>query len=358
MRLLDRYILKNVLSWTAQALMVLLFIFVFVSLIREFRTLLVDSNAGVWLLLKFFLTAIPLSLGVALPLSFLVGNLVTFGQLSTSSEITSMRMAGLSLKRIAFPTLIVGVLVSVFCIFVNSNWVPAAKRYKDQLLYDAIKTKPEKLLDGQLNETDLYFNVARADGNILHNINWTQYHPENKEFTRRQAARGELRFNDETQQIAMDLYQVYTEQERQGRVVERGWAEFVGPLHLRNPKSTGDIRRGKLSNQQIASLLKEGFFQGDDRIKYQDEIDMRNAISWASLALVFLGVPLSLTSARRGNSKGFILSIVIGLLYFILIEVVKSLGVDTGYFRSFCFWVPNLFCVTFGYHLLNKKEAL
>lgn len=358
MRLIDRYILKNVLAWTFQALTALLFIFVFVRLSREFRTLLVESDVGFLLLFKFFLTAIPISLEVALPISFLLGVLITFGQLSSSSEITSIRMAGASIRRMALPIFITGFCLSILCLFINSSWIPAAKKYKNHLLYEALKTRPEALIKGGIKDKNIHFTASKVEGSTIYNINWTSLDPKSGEIQRRQAAKGEFVFLNETQDMQLNLSQVYSETEKNGKVIDRSWAEEVGPLNIIDSKKKKKLKRGELSNHEISQILSTNTLTADQQTVYSDEVDERNSISWACLALIFLGLPLSITSARNSSSTGFIISILIGLVYFVLLEVVKSLSIEVGLLRSSLFWIPNILALIIGGYMLRQKETL
>src|ERR1700744_6271852 len=99
MRLLSRVIFREIL--TASLLGVVLFTFViFLLRSKPLFEFLVRNSATPQTIGYLFLLVLPQALPYTLPLSVLVGSLLTLSRMSADGEITAMRAAGVSGRRV------------------------------------------------------------------------------------------------------------------------------------------------------------------------------------------------------------------------------------------------------------------
>jgi LPS export ABC transporter permease LptF/LPS export ABC transporter permease LptG len=106
MRLLDRYIAREVASHSLLGLAVFTFVFFVPQLVR-LMDLIVRHSSGSGTVALLFLCALPPVLGFTLPMSMLVGVLIGLGRLSADSEIVALHASGISMRRLLLP---IGVL--------------------------------------------------------------------------------------------------------------------------------------------------------------------------------------------------------------------------------------------------------
>ncbi|MEM9281969.1 MAG: LptF/LptG family permease, partial [Verrucomicrobiota bacterium] len=102
MKIIDRYIGKQVLGATLFAVAVLSIVLVLGNIFQELLDQLVqrpDLDAGY--VLRFVMNVLPFSLIFTIPWGFLTAVLLVFGRLSADNELISLRMAGLSATRIS-----------------------------------------------------------------------------------------------------------------------------------------------------------------------------------------------------------------------------------------------------------------
>jgi lipopolysaccharide export system permease protein len=85
---------------------------------------------------------------------------------------------------------------------------------------------------------------------------------------------------------------------------------------------------------------------------YEGEIHRRFASSFACLAFAFIGIPLGIKARRKDTSSGLILSLLIGVAYFIcgLIGGKSHTGV------LLAAWAPNVVSVLLGLVLLRRAR--
>src|SRR5438034_6446327 len=111
-RILDRYIFKEILFPFLIALVALTFV-AFLAFSREIGWLLeliVRQSATTSEIWALSVAILPNVLTFTIPMAVLVGILTGFGRMSSDSEAIAFRAAGVSMKRLLFPVMIVGVM--------------------------------------------------------------------------------------------------------------------------------------------------------------------------------------------------------------------------------------------------------
>src|SRR5450432_1219206 len=102
MRLLDRYIGREVASHAALGLAVFTFVFFVPQLVRLME-LVVRHSGSFGAVMLLFLCTLPPVLIFTIPMAVLVGVLIGLGRLSSDSEIVALHASGVSLRRLLFP---------------------------------------------------------------------------------------------------------------------------------------------------------------------------------------------------------------------------------------------------------------
>jgi len=126
--LLDKFVLSQVFG--ATLVCIILFMIVWIAPETLFRIIkkILEGDITVLMGIKKLLLEIPKVLAKALPVGILLGSIFTFDKLSKNSELSILRGIGLSFNRIMLPVILFGVLLSVFCFFVNDKLVPIASK--------------------------------------------------------------------------------------------------------------------------------------------------------------------------------------------------------------------------------------
>jgi lipopolysaccharide export system permease protein len=139
-----RKIYALVLKTYMGPLLVTFFISLFI-LLMQFMWVYIDDLVGKgleWYIIGQLLfwasfTFVPL----ALPLAILLSSLMTFGNLGEHYELVAMKSAGISLRSIMKPLIILSVFISVFAFYFSNNVLPVANLKFKSLLYDIRKKK-------------------------------------------------------------------------------------------------------------------------------------------------------------------------------------------------------------------------
>ncbi len=128
MKLLDRYIFRTVATATLVALLALLLLEFFLSLLAELEDVGIGDYDFV-AALRYLLLVQPQRLYELFPMALLVGGLLGMGALAGGSELIVMRAAGLSLARLTRSVLQAGLLLSLAVLLMGEFAAPPLEQF-------------------------------------------------------------------------------------------------------------------------------------------------------------------------------------------------------------------------------------
>jgi lipopolysaccharide export LptBFGC system permease protein LptF len=133
MRLLDRYVLRELLIWLGLILvfgLICIIAFDLFTSLNRFQ----ENHLQFGDVFDLYLARIPSLLVFILPVVLLISLLITVTSHARHNELTAMRAAGISLWRICAPHFIVGILLSIAVFAMNELWVPDTNAKVDEIM--------------------------------------------------------------------------------------------------------------------------------------------------------------------------------------------------------------------------------
>jgi lipopolysaccharide export LptBFGC system permease protein LptF len=167
-RLLDRYIGRQLFVTSLFAIVVLSAVLVLGNVFKQLLEQVVNKNAPPALIFSFIQYVIPFSLTFTLPWGFLTAVLLVFGRLSADNELTAMRTSGISIPRISLPVGLFAVLFTAICLWINLDVAPAAQKSMKDAITNIATSNPLSLFGSdrvisELPDNKIY--VERVDPN-------------------------------------------------------------------------------------------------------------------------------------------------------------------------------------------------
>src|SRR5260370_5113721 len=102
MRILDRYVVRQVFSHALLGLVVLTFVFCVPKLVLRME-MIVRHRGDSWSDALLFVSIFPSVLSFSVPMAVLVGVLIGLGRMSADSELIALNALGIRLRRILVP---------------------------------------------------------------------------------------------------------------------------------------------------------------------------------------------------------------------------------------------------------------
>lgn len=172
MRILNRYIAKNILIGILLVMAVLLSLFTFFQILDE----LGDVGKGHYdtgKAIMYVLMTLPTTAYQLLPITALLGCTIGLGVLANNSELTAIRSAGVSIEQIIWSVLKMGLVIIVIG-FVIGEWVAPVAEQKAQTMRSVARSSHLSLRGSQglwARDGTQYINVRTVlPGRRLNNI--------------------------------------------------------------------------------------------------------------------------------------------------------------------------------------------
>ena len=375
MRILNRYILFDYLIIFLSALGLITFVMTVGALVKAVD--LMARGISSVLILKFFFQNIPYILSFSMPISTLFAALLLFGRLSMDSEISAMKSCGISLWRLAAPLILLSILFTGICVYINCEVSPAAKYANRQLLHSAGVEEPLNLLEEGRFIDDfpgLMIYVGRKNGNTVNDV--VAYELTKDGAVRRniRAHHGEIIADNESRTLTVKLFNVRIEMPDLNDPHDVSKTTFVNaeyyPIKLEFNKLMGrenkaSMRRSHMKTSQIIGKIRNldhDFAMLSDkarnieRAKLIVEANQRISLAVGCFTFMLIGIPLGVKSHRRETSIGMVISLAIVFAYYIFIVIAESLVNYPELRPNLILWLPLIFAQLSGFWLIKRSN--
>ncbi|HYG33933.1 MAG TPA: LptF/LptG family permease, partial [Clostridia bacterium] len=132
MRLLDRYLLRELLVPLGFCLSGFLLLWVSSDLISELGSFQ-EKKLLPGEIVEYYLVKMPSFIVIILPIALLLALLYALTNHARHHEITAIRAAGVSLWRLSLPYFLVGLICSLVLFALNEFWVPDSDEKADRI---------------------------------------------------------------------------------------------------------------------------------------------------------------------------------------------------------------------------------
>ena len=379
MRLLDRYLLRELLFWLAVFFVGFLLVWITFKLSFQLHTLQEAHLRGKEVV-AYCVYSIPEFMPIALPVSLLLALLYALTNHARYNEITAMRAAGISLVRLCVPYFAVGFLATVVLFVFNERYSATAADATDALLRRHVD---QQVRAAERNEVKSRIFVNSSPGG--QNRQWTQLAYNTKT---REIIQPEVKWTPTNGGPSFELsadVAAWTNHVWHffGKVIEYrtdpGANVAVRILATTNPLVMPQFTE---TPEQIQSEINVMGYYGHiyarthtadvplkDILNYlrwhpHPDRKMRNWIytklhgrfagPFACLVVVFVAIPFAAGSGRRNVFVGVATSIFIFFAYFTLQQIGFSFAENGWLPPWFGAWFPNLFFVFTSLVMMSK----
>jgi lipopolysaccharide export LptBFGC system permease protein LptF len=174
MRILDRYIVREVFRHAALGLIVFTFVFFVPQLIRLMELFVRHSGSGTQIL-KLFLCIFPAVFTFTIPMAVLIGVLLGLGRMSADSEIIALTALGIGRRRILLPVGVMavgGLLVSLaMTLWLSPLALRTFRATEATLIASQISFQVQpRVFDERFPQLILYISDVAASGTQWHGV--------------------------------------------------------------------------------------------------------------------------------------------------------------------------------------------
>ena len=362
MKILDRYIFREILYPSLIALVALTFV-AFLAFSREIGwlfELIVRQAATVSQISTISAAILPNVLTFTIPMAVLVGILTGFGRMSSDSEAIAFRASALSMIRLLIPVMALGIIACVANLFVNVWAAPRTAAQLRELRYEivarevSLEVKP-RVFNESLANLVLYVQGAaregtRWDGIVLADMS----HPDQPRVTF--ARSGNFITDEENHNFVLTL--------------TNGSTHVVSPLSpdrysfdtfetttISVPMPEAPPKQDKASVQETPTrTIWDNMQNGTATYEERVEFHRRFALPFACIVFTLTGLPLGVSTTRGSKSMGLVLSLILMLVYYLAFVGGTRVAGNAQFSPFLGAWLPNAAFVVFGIVLLARSN--
>src|SRR6201998_1085886 len=174
MRILDRYIVREVFRHAFLGLVVFTFVFFIPQLVRLMSLFVRHTGSG-GEILELFLCLFPGVFTFTLPMAVLIGVLLGLGRMSADSEIIALTALGIGRRRILLPVGVLAVAGAIATLFMTLWLGPVAVHRYRTLESDLVASQisfavQPRVFDERFPKLVLYVNDVSASGTQWHGV--------------------------------------------------------------------------------------------------------------------------------------------------------------------------------------------
>ena len=333
MRILTRYILREV---TSHALLGLA-IFTFVIFMRDLGRVLesiVRASAPLPSIAELLLLTLPGAFTVTLPMAVLVGILIGLSRLAADSEITAMRACGMGsaafVRALSLFVLAAWLLGLANNVLLAPRAATAIVQLQERLkaTTPSIDVQPRVFYENIANYVLYVQDVGNEGGrSVWRNIFVADVsRPGNPKVT---LARRGFIFRESGNRIRLHLEngsQHETDPRQPEQAITSTFHETDIPLPLPQGETSARLVQPISETPTNELLSRARQTSGEASREALIEFHRRFALPTACLVLALVGIPLGLSSKRGGKSTGFVLTIALVFLYYLVSLIGLSLA--------------------------------
>lgn len=348
---------------------VVLFVFVlFLQKAGQLFSILVNSTTTASNVGYIFLLLLPATLPLSLPLGVLVGVLIGLSRMSSDSEITALRAAGIPARRVAVPVAAFAVL-AMACTAYASLWltpwcnaevVRVINRMGAAQLTASIQPR---IFEESFPRTVLYVGDVEP-GNP---VKWTGTFFM-ADLTPPDERQGGAGTRGDGPRITIAREAVVTADNEANRLqlsLPNGATYEVGPdpndyyivQFKQGEQELAARARGETKAKLFtATPTSELFSAARTSLEASIELHQRFALPLASLLLALIGIPLGVSSRKGDKSAAFVITVSVAFFYYMALVTLIGLARENRLKPELAVWLPNAVFAVAAVVLLARLE--
>jgi lipopolysaccharide export system permease protein len=293
------------------------------------------------------------------PIGVLLATLFAVGFLAKRNELLAMRAAGLSLWRLAFPFLFMGLIVTGAVFAAGETVYPRAEIRRAELRMRVIKGTAQP---AQMILQGLY--VPGAGGRVYYFRTYNTAQNLGTGATVQTFAAGRLVESVEMRSLRYENSTWVGDNGDRRIFATTGdsvvqFETFESMAFPEWTETPADIVRKRIDPQQMTYReLKEAVERvrrtGGDPVEEETELALKLAFPLISFIVVLIGFPIAARTKQSGMALNFGIAMMITFVVRVLYEIFRSLGHNGEVTPLLAAWAPNIICLVAGIAVLFR----
>jgi LPS export ABC transporter permease LptF/LPS export ABC transporter permease LptG len=358
MRILDRYIIREVFRHAFLGLVVFTFVFFVPQLVRLTALFVRHTGSGAQIA-ELFLSIFPGVFAFTIPMAVLIGVLLGLGRMSADSEIIALTALGIGRRRILLPVGVLATAGAILTILMTLWLGPLSlhtlRSLETELLASQINFAVQpRVFEEHFPRMVLYVNDISPNGTHWRGVFMAEAGGDNG--SRVTLAESAIVIVEPRQgKLEMHLRGGSThdfDRSDPDHYSVTAFGQSDIPIEVTGLAPT-QARQVKNDERTISELVKE---KGPNWRDAQVELHRRFAFPAACFAFALIAVPIGAQPRRGGRAAGSLIAVLLIAAYYLVLIMGSGLAREGTLSPAVGLWMANLLLVAAGMSLLPRME--
>jgi LPS export ABC transporter permease LptF/LPS export ABC transporter permease LptG len=363
MRIIDRYVVREVIPPFLIALLVFTFVLIIPFIIDLAEQMIAKGVPG-GTILQLTVTLLPQALALTIPMALLIGLLVGLGRLSADREVVVMMACGISPYRLLHPVLVFSAVCWGLTSWVMLKAMPDGNQKFREISQEIVMDRAEGEVRARVFYEDfpnlvLYVREVPLDGK-----GWLDVMAVDTKNTSQPilylARHGRMAIDREARTIHMVLDDGTRHTTKLEDPAAYEVLKFERTIIALDPESvfprTGPQRgEREMAVEDLAALAAQLKASGQSPHNPIMEIHKKFSVPIACFVFALLGVALGTSNRKDGKLAAFALGIAVIFAYYVLLFTAQSLTKGFWIPAWLAMWIPDLVLGAAGVFLLVRR---
>jgi len=355
--IVNRYIQRSIHLGTLGALLLLVSLSLFFTFVRELDNL-GENGYGILQLLEYLALRAPGNIIEFLPLSVLLGSMLSLGALANNSELIAMQASGVTLQRLLGAMLQAALVIAVLG-FLLADWVVPDSEINARKIKNLSRQDSSSVLD---SKQGLWI---KDESRVIHvqDMLPNGYAREIEIFELDAAGNAQSMIRAESAEPedgGWELHQVRQTTITAGKASSQYFDRLKYPGSLSHQLlQVLTVEPRQMSTRDLIAYLR---FLDENRL----EAKVERLIFWQKLfspitivIMCLLAFPFVMGSQRQSNTgQRLLIGILLGLCFAVVDRVLTQLGIQYGINAFVVALAPNLLFLALALYLMFGKQSL
>ncbi len=345
---------------------------------------------------EILLTTLPFVVASTVPMAVMLASVMVFGRLAQDNEFSAVKSSGANPFRLSLPLMILSIALAGFMIFFNDRIMPESNHKVRNLMQDISSKRPTvRILEGvfmsdfegytifignkderrsKIYNVTVFEKQGRVVPAIITAAEGSLTTTPDERYLIMELLRGEihesvgsnyrkLNFDKHIINIPLNTQLIRQEREyRSDREMDlKRLRKKIQPLNREIAAARTTITKltqAKLDPQVLKIKIKEEQlrleYKKKEKNRYLVEVNKKFSLPVGCLVFFFFGAPFGLLLRRGGFGAGFLSSLVVFALYYMLLLGGEGLA-DSGKLGAFwAMWLPNFILIPLAAELTSR----
>ncbi len=367
MRKLDRYVAWQFIKSVLFAILAFSLIFILVDMIENLDDF-IDQDVPAHIIVLYYAYFLPRIFSLMVPVAMLLAALFVVGKLSNNNEMTIIKCAGVSLYRFMLPLLAIGMLVSVLMLGFDGWLVPHINAGRLNLEREYLKkhrelgTRYNMFFQESENRilTMEYFDEGNA---TARRIKLQRFDPADPTVMLERLDGERMEWKEDS--AVWVLYNAVRRDFRTDSTLPVQQREEVidyDSLSLGKLVITPEVilrmqqKPEEMGLEDFRDYIERQRRAGSDIARLLVDYHGKIAFPFASVIVVFFGVPFASVKRRSGLAVQFGISILLLFIYLVSQKMSQIFGYNGNIHPLLAAWLPNLLFLLAGCIIMVRVQ--